>query len=67
MDLLKVLFLLFSMAFTVQNAQAANLLTLSCDILNEGRFSQSTFSANDIAIFKLSYADLSNDGKRLAP
>lgn len=41
-----------ALAFSTQNAHA-NLLTLSCNILNEGRFPQTEFLTGDIAIFKV--------------
>ena len=44
--------LLSALAFNTQNAHA-NLLTLSCSILNDGHFPQTEFLTGDTAIFKI--------------
>lgn len=41
-----------ALAFSTQNAHA-NLLTLNCNILNEGGFPQAEFLTGDTAIFKI--------------
>lgn len=51
--------------FTTQNTYA-NMLALSCDILNEGGFAQTSFFPNDIALFRV-HAIAPKNGKLFNP
>ena len=58
-NVLNTLLLLSALAFNTQSAHA-NLLTLSCSILNEGHFPQTDFLAGDTAIFDIRAVSLQN-------
>ena len=58
-NLLNILLLLSALAFNTQSAHA-NLLTLSCNILNDGHFPQTDFLAGDTAIFDIRVISLQN-------
>ncbi len=45
--------LLIPILFLVNQTAQANLLSVTCDILNQGRFPQSSFMSGDTAIFRV--------------